>query len=323
MRSYVKHYHSETMDILLDLNQNPAIAPDLRYDIRLPDQPHIQPTLQYLPPYMLPPNASPETANMVMMEGVNRVQLGIVPVMDLYAIRDQIQERLAQQDVRALSALEDSISHPIPPEGVERLASQVNAPENTGYLTADQESAYLARLDANINGLDLNVGKWVDLPPASPHQADLTPRELERQMELSNPQSQHSWLKAHTKTNPVLDGEESEPQALHEASAAGSTKSASRKKAPGKNLAKQVGDRAMEKMMREGFSPSAASGLGEEDDLAPDESTSGRRKKGGEKDPTFRAKGGKGGALKSKRKRVTDEGAAGGAKRMRASEVFE
>ncbi|QIX01203.1 hypothetical protein AMS68_006720 [Peltaster fructicola] len=279
------------MEILLDLNQSSALPPDLRFDVALP--PSQRAPRDVPPSNILPDNVQPEHANEIMREYINAVQAGRLPALDLHVMREHIQDRLAQQDIRPLPPSQQVDEHiPENPEG------------HPSFLSAEQEDLYLARLDAAASD---PLRPTLDAPQAS-HQADLTPRELERQMELLNPQSQHNWLRTHSKAQPVVDDDES---------IADQPTKASKKRPSGKNLARQV---MMDRTFREGFSPSEMSGMGEDDH---DENAA-RRRGGGDKDTPYRAKGGRsGGSTKSKRKRTTDEGGAGGGKRMRASEIFD
>lgn len=293
------------MDILLDMNQSPAIPADLRFDVRLPSQRERS--------NVVPADITPEGSNDLMAEYTSAVSKGIIPPLDLHVIREQIDERLAAQGVRRLENFEQS-SCPFPvisdAEG-DSLPEEARGDEPPGFLTTAQEFEYLQRLDAKL-GDQLSLDKE-GTHPQSPHQAELTPRELERHMELLNPQSQHNWLKTHTKMHAVP---EDDAESL--ASLEGASKPGGRRK--GKNLAKQVGDRAMERAY-EGMSPSAASGFDEDDFPVADDPSASVKKRGRDPDGAYKAKGGRGGGVKGKRKRMTEEG-AGTSKKARMSESF-
>ena len=248
-----------------------------------------------------------------MGEYTTAISKGLIPPIDLNIVRDQIDEQLAAKGVTALEELEARVPHPIF-AGEEDLPEEDRGDEPPSFLSTAQETEYLQRLDAKL-GDRLSLDK--DLAhPQSPHQAELTPRELERHMELLNPQSQHNWLKLHSKMHAALDNEDTESLASHEG---GSTsKPAGRKR--GKNLAKQVGDRAMERAY-DVMSPSAASGFDEDETMIIEEPGSGR-KRARDPDGAYRVKGGRGGAVKGgKRKRLTED-AAGASKKVRMSENF-
>ena len=254
------------------------------------------------------------------MEYTAAVRAGQIPPLDLHVVRQQIDEKLAVQEVRPLSALEAGVSHPNL-----TTAGDVGTEEDMGpsYLTIEQEAEYLARLDAR-NPLD----QWA-LTSSAPkeaavgeekHWAELTPRELERQVELLNPQSQHNWLKTHSKGATNLVDDDNESLASHDT---GSKPAASSRKRGGKdkNLAKQVGDRAVERA-KEGMSPSAAS------DEEATAGGSGGRKRARDPDSTYRVKGSKGqgsAAKGSKRKRsaVEDTGSGTGRKKVKVEDDGE
>lgn len=287
------------------MNQSPAIPTHLRFDVRAPAQRERS--------KIVPADITPEGSNDLLAEYTTAITKGIIPPIDLHIVREEIEEQLATQGVRSLEELERSVPYPLA-TNEEDLPEEDRGDDPPSFLSTSQESEYLQRLDAKL-GDRLSLDK--DLAqPQSPHQAELTPRELERHMELLNPQSQHNWLKLHSKMHAALDNDDAESLASHEGGS--SSKPAGRKR--GKNLAKQVGDRAMERAY-EGMSPSAASGFDEEEMQTLEEPGSGR-KRARDSDGAYRVKGGRGGAVKgSKRKRATED-ASGSSKKARMSENF-
>ena len=319
---------SGVLDLCLDLNQTPSIPPELRFDISIPAR------LSTSAATIVPPNITPEQGNHILNDYQNAVQNRQIPPLDLLVIREQIDDRLAAQGVTPLSKLEATVSHPSVMSN--DLLEDIRAGEQPGYLTPDQEAAYLIRLDARLGdpyGLpktqpleSQNIAGTAEERPK--HHAEFTPRELERKVELENPQSQHNWLRNHTKlahvgAGDLVDDNESlashqdvkPPTARRKGGGGGSKKD---------NLAKQVGDRAVERA-REGYSPGAGSGF-EEDELAVgDDAVVGSgwsKKRSRDPDGTYRLKGGKGGgssaAKGSKRKRSGEDvgsSAGGGGKK--------
>jgi hypothetical protein len=254
----------------------------------------------------------------MLVEYTRAVQVGQIPHMDLHVIREQIEEKLAAQGVPTLAALEASVPHTRPELNGDVLPDDVLGPEPPGFLTSEQEDAYLLRLDAKC-GDQLSLTRTQELQKDGSsfaddrHWSELTPREVERQFELQNPQSQHNWLKTHGKGasgGADMDDSESLAEAKPATSRGGK-----------RNLAKQVGDRAVGRA-REGFSPSAASAaFGEDDELSfvddHPTATASAKKRGrgnGDSDGTYRVKGGKsnGSAAKGKRKRTSGDEPAGG-----------
>jgi hypothetical protein len=296
---------SELLEILLDMNQSPAIPTELRFDVRT--------QVQRERSKIVEADISPEGSNNVLAEYTSAITKGIIPPIDLHIVRDQIEEQLASQGVQPLEEMERSIPYPLV-AGEEDLPEEDRGDDPPNFLSTAQETEYLQRLDAKL-GDRLSLDKDLAQPQV-PHQADLTPRELERHMELLNPQSQHNWLKLHSKMHASVDNDDAESLASHEGGS--SSKPAGRKR--GKNLAKQVGDRAMERAY-DGMSPSAASGFDEDESQIIEEPGSGR-KRTRDPDGAYRVKGGRGGAVRgSKRKRLTED-ASGTSKKARMSENF-
>lgn len=293
------------------MNSTSALPPHLRYDISRPKNQAL--------PNVVPPNIPPDQANGLLSEYQAAVQEGRIPQLDLHVIRGQIEARLTVQGVAALGDLEERISHAVPSDTQEgAIPEDLRIDDPPGYLTSAQESAHLNKLDTK--GISEMPFPAPPLPGGSSqdekHPAELTARELERQMEHNNPLSQHNWLRLHTKLHP--DGEAGDTESL----ASHDTKPAPRKRGgggAGKNLAKQVGDKAFERA-RDG-------GSGDEDELGglhglPEDGASGGSARGKKRDPdsTYRIKGGGGGASKNgatakggKRKRSGEEVVGGSA----------
>ena len=303
---------SGLMELCLDMNENASIPPELRFNIRPPPR--------HEPPLFVDPNITPDQANGLVAEYREAVSLGRIPPLDLHVVRGQIEQRLAAQGTEGLDALQARTPHPIlrADQTLPEDMRLVNDSEPPGYLTREQEDELLHRLDTKYGvdqyGLPLarhhphGDGKG-GLPDEDRNFAELTPREQERLTELLNPHSQHNWLKAHGKnTIPEAEVGDGDSVASHEGAPA-----KPRKRGGGKGtLAKQVGDRALERA-REGFSPSAASaGFADDDELSMlDDGPSSSRKRGKNPDTTYRVKGGKGGGEKGKRKRTSGEGDGG------------
>ena len=255
-------------------------------------------------------NILPEEANRAFRDYRDAVQKAMMPAIDLSVARAQFDERLAAQETEPLSSLEAKVPHPLSDHQTSLPDEDEMGP---AYMTYEQEAEYLARTDARLSREPIYIApalqKKLDRDLAQfddKHWAELTPREYERQVELMNPQSQHSWLKANTKALQNLDGDDTESLAGAEAA-----KPPRKRGGKDKNLAKQVGDRAVERA-REGVSPSAAS-----DEEA---AASASKKRTRDPDGTYRLKGGKsggGGAKNTKRKRSgTDDLSMGKRRRV-------
>ncbi|KAK5164758.1 uncharacterized protein LTR77_009421 [Saxophila tyrrhenica] len=301
------------LELCLDLNQNPAIPPELRFDITYPGD-------RTAALNEIEPDISPDKADGLFVHYNAQVRTANFGNANLHRLREQIDARLAAQDVESLEALEKSVPQPVPSPDDSAGGVTADDTELGSWLGAEQEDQHLARMDAKFGPDHYTLASAADksreqdvLAKEGKHWAELTPRELERQVELQNPQSQHNWLKIHHKnTNPGDDDAES--VASHD------TTAKAPKKRPGKdkNLAKQVGDRAVVRA-REGWSPSAGSAAMEEDELVLDEGAAGGKKRSRDPDGTYRLKGGKGGssAVKTKRKRSGEDLGGAGLKKAR------
>ncbi|GAB7358628.1 hypothetical protein MBLNU230_g3858t1 [Neophaeotheca triangularis] len=317
------------LDICLELNQNPSIPPDLRFDISLP---------RHSANNRVPVDITPEQANDMLDEYTAAVQQGRLPPLDLHIIRESIDQRLAAQDVPTLQHLETTIPHTIPSTDPTDLPPDLTGDLLPGFLTPDQERDHLAQLDARLGdpySFTTTTNTTTHPSPTHsthiPNPTELTSREFDRQAEMLNPHSQHNWLRTHAK--PHQNAHATIPLDPHDDVAADSETPTSASKPPPKkrqkkdksDLAKQVGDRAVEHARaREGMSPGG--GVVDEEDGGVGGDAGGEvgfapppllgKKKGKDPDGTYRAKGGKSGGSggKGKRKRGSevDSGGNGG-----------
>ncbi|KAK5107708.1 hypothetical protein LTR62_000730 [Meristemomyces frigidus] len=324
------------LDICLDLNENPSLPPHQRFNIR--------PPLRGVPVVDIPDNIAPEHADQTVLDYRKAAQAGTIPQLDLHIIRSEIEYKLAAQESRPLEDLEQSLPrHPRLDPATKELWGAGNEVDPStipaGYLTADQEADYLLKLDTKLDGPlpnhhflaagDMAIPTRLTLSEEDKHMADMTPRELERHVELLNPQSQHNWLKGRHKLGvpeendndndsiagsrePLTGAGISKPSPSSLTTPAGGSRKRGTGGGAGKNLAKQVGDRALQHA-RGGLSPGGASvldGNGEDElgFLLGGLPTSGK-KKGRDGDGAYNPKQGvkAGGGSKAKRKRSTGE----------------
>lgn len=277
---------SQLLEILLDLNESLNIPKSLRYDIRLPNQ------LSEYDAYDL------SRANVEIMDAHASVQNGDYPQASYHQFRHDLEESLARRDVRKVDDMDATIPHPLPEDADVHVLLQ---PE---YLTSAQQDAYLLAMDAKQGD---NWSLSQPIPPAPTNLSSLTPRELEREIELRNPLSVHNWLKKHN-----LQAAAKEEDNISEAGAPVATPATNRKR--GNNLAKKVGDRSVNQARGEKLGSPASVKAGDISEVGPDDDgddkeqvlSASARKKGGDKDDTYRPKGGR--ASKAKRKRETLDG---------------
>lgn len=301
-------------DLLLDLNQNPALPTSMRYNINTDQNNTDIATIRDV----VDDNITPQAANETLADYKSAVQRGQIPPMDLNVIRAQLDKKLAAQGVDKLEEIESSTSHPVP---TDPMMDYLMGPNPPGYYTTEEEDARLLRLDAQLGdlpSLERAIKKEQEGSNEPLHWAEMTPREMERQAELHNPQSQHNWLKLHAKGTGA-DVDDTESLASHD------TKPTVARGGKGKkrDLAQQVGDRAVGRA-RDGNSPGAASGVGDEDYGFIDDHPQGsaKKRKAKDEDGAYRVKGGKsgGGNAKGKRKRTTGDDGAVSAKKPKVDE---
>lgn len=247
-------------------------------------------------------------ADAILLEAADAAAKGALSSLEIQTIKDEVLLRLSLQNATPLSQLEQALKQPFISDETE-LPMDMLGTELPGYMTADQESTYLLKLDQQLDS-QLSLSRPSVAQEATEKSVtDLTPKELDRQIDIINPQSQHNWLKIHTKLQP--DGDDAESLASHDVKQ-------TRRRGQNKNLAKQLGDRAMGRA-REGHSPGAGSGY-DDDELSlgfidDHPVTSSGRKKTKDPDGTYRSKSGKGSTpsvAKGKRKRNSGDDVAHG-----------
>lgn len=296
MTSIVNIMTSQLLDILLDLNNSLQIPKSQRYDILLPNTEKT--------PY---DSYDLAQANSEIAAARSAVETGDFPQADYASFRQHIEESFSRQDVRSISDLEASIPHPLADDG-----DAIDAEKLPEYLTPEQEEAFLLALDAKL-GDQHSLAQPLAPPPTKFN--EMSNRELEREIELRNPHSVHNWLKKHNTAATVV--KEADDAASEAGGPTVSTPATGRKRA--NNLAKKVGDRAVdrakgEKAGRDEGSPASTKtvatatdkegeGVEEEEGENVQQLSASARKKGGDKDDTYRPKGGR---AKAKRKRDTD-----------------
>ncbi|KAK3073771.1 hypothetical protein LTR53_004351 [Teratosphaeriaceae sp. CCFEE 6253] len=297
------------LDVCLDLNESPSLPPHLRFNIHDAHPRH--------PPAVdIPADISPEQANQAVLDYRHAVAQGSLPAVDLQIIRAEVDTKLAAQDVRSLDALLASV--PSRPVAANPPSTLTPGDQEPGYLAAEQETAYLQQLDADLAEPLSNLGRPDSVPAGerAKHFADMTPRELERHLELRNPQSAHTWLAAHNKLGlgpAVAEAgiDDNESLASHEQTQA----KPPRKRAKKSTLAKEVGERAV-LLARDGAgvpgaSPGAASIAGPEEEeghWSGKDAGAKKRAGKGETDNAYHPKGGSGSSKKAgKRKRSGED----------------
>ncbi|KAI5203715.1 hypothetical protein E4T38_04925 [Aureobasidium subglaciale] len=283
---------SQLLDLLLDLNTSLSIPEELRFDLSpapKTQQPQDERDITF------------EMANNIIANAHRAFHNHEVPHQDFVRIRQDIESLLARKDAKSLVEMEAQIPHP-------RYHHPVSGPvaeADPAFLSSSHEDAYLARLDNKLEPAALSEPRILSPQPLS----KLTQRELDREVELRNPLSVHNWLKKH--------GTISDMDAASEGGAANAQTPATANKR--RNLAKQIGDKALERAREKEGSPGSTVDNEEEGTAAAAaaaDDTPGKPKKAREDDQTYRPKGGR---SKSKRKREEGENTPARGKKQRTS----
>lgn len=297
------------MELLLDLNSNANVPVEMRFDVTLP---------RHREQNNIPPDITPEQASQALYEHQVAVKQGQFPALEFQVLKENVEAQLARQDAYPLDRLEHEIPHTtIAAE--HGLPEYLRSEDQPGYLTADKEAESLLRLDGSLGDVfSLQKSQEEHAPPVL-NLAELTPRELERRVELDNPQSQHNWLATHTNHKTLIgaaDVDDGASDASHEQHKPG----AARKR--NKNLAKTVGDKAVERAREEGASPAPkkleemTEEEREEYELSMAEGGAARRRTG-DGDTSYRPKGGRSGGKGGKRKRTGEDVVLGSSKKVK------
>ncbi|THY22725.1 hypothetical protein D6D01_06198 [Aureobasidium pullulans] len=282
----LQEQNDQLLDLLLDLNTSLSIPHELRFDLSMASKSQQTNDEREM---------TLDMANNIIANAHRAFHNHEMPHQDFLRIRQDIEVLLARKDAKSLVEMEAQIPHPRYHHPVSALAAEANP----AFLTSSHEDAYLTRLDNKLEPAALS-----DPRPASPQPlSKLTQRELDREVELRNPLSVHNWLKKH--------GTISDIDAASEGGTASAQTPATANKR--RNLAKQVGDRAIERAREKEGSPGST--VDNEDELAGDD-TPGKPKKARDDDQTYRPKGGR---SKSKRKRDEGENTPARGKKQRTS----
>jgi hypothetical protein len=278
--------YSQLLDLLLDLNTSLSIPHELRFDLSLAPKSQ-QPQEER--------DMNLDTANNIIANAHRAFHNHEIPQLDFVRIRQDIEALLARKNATSLLDMEAHIPHPRYQHQIPPLVAETNP----AFLSSSHEDAYLTRLDNKLEPAALSDPR----PPSPQPLSKLTQRELDREVELRNPLSVHNWLKKH--------GTISDMDAASEGgNAAAQTPATANKR---RNLAKQVGDKAIERAREKEGSPGST--VDNEDEPAGDD-TPGKPKKARDDDQTYRPKGGR---SKSKRKREEGENTPARGKKQRTS----
>ncbi|KAI5207896.1 amino acid transporter [Aureobasidium subglaciale] len=287
----LQEQNDQLLDLLLDLNTSLSIPQELRVDLSpapKTQQPQDERDITF------------EMANNIIANAHRAFHNHEVPHQDFVRIRQDIESLLARKDAKSLVEMEAQIPHPRYHHPISALVAEADP----AFLSSSHEDAYLARLD---NKLEPTAPLSEPRIPSPQPLSKLTQRELDREVELRNPLSVHNWLKKH--------GTISDIDAASEGGANAQTPATANRR---RNLAKQIGDKALERAREKEGSPGST--VDNEEGAAAavtgGDDTPGKPKKAREDDQTYRPKGGR---SKSKRKRDEGENTPARGKKQRTS----
>ncbi|KAJ9619848.1 hypothetical protein H2203_008119 [Taxawa tesnikishii (nom. ined.)] len=286
----LQEQNDQLLDLLLDLNSNLHIPQELRYNLLNPSD-DINPASDVVEPL------DPATAELEVRNAHQGVASGEYLQTHFLKVKKEYQEKLARQNATKLVDMEARIPHTVFNGREDDIPDHlVDMAEGTqpGFMSAQHEDDYLLRMDAKL-GDQYSLAQ--PRPTSPPNLSTMTPRELEREIELKNPQSVHNWLKKH---NPQVvadidkDSEVGGPTTSATPGGGGGGKGKR-----GTNLAKKMGDRAVERARgREEGSPGSAATKTEQDLLDEEigyvdetPASAGKGKRTRDPDESYRPKG--------------------------------
>ncbi|TKX23720.1 putative IEC3 subunit of the Ino80 complex [Elsinoe australis] len=277
----LQEQNDQLLDILLDLNSSLELPPELRYNV------------QYRSNQEYEGIRDLDSANRQLYD-LHRMELeGRLPHSQVAQIRAAMEEQIASLDCTPLALLEKDIPHTTLDMSDKDTVNEIADP--IAYLSPTHEAEYLDRLDVTYGDPLLSLGTSVPREKTPPSFANMTAREIERETELRNPLSVHNWLKKHNIN--ITDAGDDKSDA--------GTPGAG-KKGGGRNLAKKVGDRAVERARERDDGSPMSSAAGRDGDLEEEmEDATPRGRRARDPDESYRPKGGRSG--KSKRKREDGE----------------
>ncbi|KAF2151857.1 hypothetical protein K461DRAFT_158170 [Myriangium duriaei CBS 260.36] len=232
----------------------------------------------------------------MLMEAKGLEQEGRYSHAQLVQLKASLQTHLAAADAQPLASLEAESPHLVyNPRDHEFPEAMSEIANNVAFYSYENEEDFLKHLDNKL-GEPLPLATNDKDQTGPNYFSNLSAREMDREVELRNPQSVHNWLKKH---NISIDGTEEKPDT--------DTPAASGKKGSRK-LAQKIGDRALERARERDDGSPIGSVAGNkpdmdlaEEDTGLDDVPSKRRKSRGDNDDTYRPKGGRSGKVKRKR----------------------
>lgn len=282
---------SQLLDLLLDLNTSLQLPDSLRVNVDV--------------------NPSPEEKKVTLKEGNDRlyevhkaVDDDKFPIESVPRVREELEERVANDNAVYLQALDDNAPVSLQDAGLTTLLQTpgglAKLHTQFGYMSTAYEEDYLRQVDAKLGDAEAMI--YLRTKAAQKADATTTGKDaIELEMELKNPQSVHNWLKTNKISVEAPDGDKSD---------AGTEKTPTTAKRGGqKSLTRKIGDKAMERARERDdehdlddqaayFDSGSAGGA----------AGSARKKKGRDPDESYRPKGS--GRGKPKRKREDGDVAA-------------
>ena len=179
-------FHSQLLDLLLDINESTKVLPHLRYDLRSPT-----PDASAVP--ALEPDLSPygpseiETTRAALEEAKQDLYAGQITPAAFKTMEAEFHAILNRTNSLAnLSRVQhttpDIVSAAVMPKDLLQEAP-------IGYMTPSHEDEFLSALDTYLANLH------PDAPPMLPRPYRPTDREREKDMQLRNPVSVYNWLR--------------------------------------------------------------------------------------------------------------------------------
>lgn len=263
---------SQILEVLLDMNENPRVPPNLRFDLREPSEIN-----SALPPL------DPVELQRRLQELRNDMLNGHISPEEFAMKADQLHAAHPIALSRTLPALEASVPHterlPVPPP--EGILLGDHAP---GYMSPAHEEEYLMAMDAAIAdpSYDPDAHDGRPLRMSNTH-----PLPSEKELKIQNPDSVYNWLRKNQPQVFLQDKDAAHPENASEKSSAKVASTGGRKRP---SAAAQS-------------TPGPKNDQEEEDGFVPEAGTAGSKRGRGSKDDdySYRPKGGSSRPTKRKR----------------------
>ncbi|KAF2091969.1 hypothetical protein K490DRAFT_10242, partial [Saccharata proteae CBS 121410] len=293
----LQEQNDQLMDLLLDLNEEPHIPINLRYDLSAP-----APSQSDVPSLVPDADTDHATTKRKLHEMRDQLAAGTLDAEEFGRLEAELASKLSAVGGKSLAALLEQVPHthyspeqPVPEEALDEM----------NYLSQGHEDEYLAALDNALG--DTSMYDPLD-PSGRPIRYGERVIPSDKELQLRNPDSVYNWLRKHQPQVFLQDRENGDGGAEAAPAKPGKGRGGGKKKAAAEAAAAAAAVTPVQQRME--------GDIDEEISFVP-ETGSGRGRRNKD-DDAYRPKGGSNRA--TKRKREDGESTRGGrGKKARAS----